>query len=133
MSKFKKDTGIFIPLANAAKLTKNYRVDQLERKKHKDPVMSQFFGIDKLNELLSQEGAIGLRIYYGLDVDGDGKVDKHFVLTATDADGEDILPTAERSLEKDAATKNTGILVTDIKCPFDCPKVQNPLNTISTK
>ncbi|MGE7776038.1 hypothetical protein ACQKLP_15020 [Chitinophaga sp. NPDC101104] len=128
MSKFKKDTGIFIPLASAAKLTKNYRVDQLERKKHKDPVMSQFFGIDKLNELLSQEGAIGLRIYYGLDIDGDGKVDKHFVLTATDADGEDILPAQTRSVEMKAAA-NTGTLITDGFCPFDCPKVANPLNS----
>jgi len=133
MSKFSKDAGRFIPVHAGAKLTGEYRVDQLERKKHIDPVMSEFFGIDKIQELLSQPGASGLRIYYGLDVDGDGKRDKKFVLTATDSQGEDILPTAERSLEKDAATKNTGILVTDIKCPFDCPKVQNPLNTISTK
>lgn len=128
MSKFTKDAGRFIPAAAAGKLTQEYRVDQLQRKKHIDPVMSEYFGIEKIQELLSQSGATGLRIYYGLDVDGDGKRDKKFVLTATDAEGEDIIPSAERSLEKDAATKNTGILISEIKCPFDCPKVQNPLN-----
>lgn len=130
MSKFSKETGIFIDLQAAGKLTKNYRTDQLDRKKHKDPVMSQFFGLDKLQELLSQEGTVGLRIYYGLDVDGDGKADKKFVLTATDAEGNDIFPAQTRSLEKKASA-NSGALMTDGFCPFDCPKISNPLNSDS--
>ncbi len=134
MAKFSKDTGFFVDLASAAKITKNYRVDQLERKKHKDPMMSQFFGIEKIQELLSQEGATGLRIYYGLDVDGDGKADKRFVLTACDADGCDILPAAQEEPQpqtRSAAKKaNTGALMTDGFCPFDCPQIW-PLNSDS--
>lgn len=129
MAKFTKDSGKFISLSDGAKLTKEYRIDQTERKKHVDPIMSQFFGLDRINQLLSQEGATGLRIYYGLDVDGDGKRDKAFVLTATDANGNDILPAASRGLAKDAAPEHSGVLLSELKCPFDCPKEPNPLES----
>ncbi|WP_343703138.1 hypothetical protein [Chitinophaga sp.] len=126
MSKFNKDVGNFISLVTGAKKTMAYRVDQVERKKHKSPILSGFFGMNKINSLLNKEGATGLRIYYGLDIDGDGKRDKQFVLVATDKDGNDILPSLEKGLAKDASAED--ILSTDVWCPYDCPKA-NPLNS----
>ncbi|MGX5819159.1 hypothetical protein ACWKWU_13230 [Chitinophaga lutea] len=126
MSKFGKDSGKFLSLVQGAKLTKAYRFDQTDRKKHTDPILSAFFGVEKINALLNKPGATGLRIYYGLDVDGDGKRDKKFLLTACDASGNDILPSTDHTLAKDAPAEE--ILGTDIYCPYDCPKA-NALNS----
>ncbi len=127
MSKFSKSTGRFINLVKGSKLTQAYRIDQTDRKKHKDPKLAGFFGIDKINELLNKPGVVGLRIYYGMDIDGDGKRDKGFVLVATDEEGNDIIPSAQSMLEKDSAPSKD-ILITDTFCPYDCPK-SNPLNS----
>jgi hypothetical protein len=126
MSNFNKDAGKFISLIKGAKLTQAYRIDQVDRKKHKDPLLAGFFGLNKINELLNKDKATGLRIYYGLDIDGDGKRDKKFVLVAVDADGNDILPSAGNQFAKDQPADD--ILATDTYCPFDCPK-SNPLNS----
>ncbi|RPE08242.1 hypothetical protein EGT74_14355 [Chitinophaga lutea] len=125
MSKFNKDAGKFISLVRGAQLTEAYRVDQKIVKKHKEPILAAFFGINKLEKLLSKDGATGLRIYYGLDLDKDGKRDKKFVIVAVDADGNDILP-SQTSMDKDSPADD--ILDTDILCPYDCPKA-NPLNS----
>lgn len=126
MSKYNKDAGEFLSLVKGAKLTQAYRVDQIDRKKHKHPLLAGFFGINKIHKLLDKTGVAGLRIYYGLDIDGDGKRDKKFVLVAADAQGNDILPSQEASMAKDAP--NDDILGTDMYCPYDCPK-GNPLNS----
>lgn len=125
MSKFNKDAGRFISLVKGAQLTEAYRVDQRIAKKHKDPLLAAFFGKTKLETLLSKHGASGLRIYYGLDLDKDGKRDKKFVIVAVDEEGNDILP-SQNSMNKDAPADD--ILDTDILCPYDCPKA-NPLNS----
>jgi hypothetical protein len=128
MSKFSKATGVFLSLLKGAKQTQAYRIDQVDRKKHKDPLLSGFFGIDKIHELLADKPtATGIRIYYGLDIDGDGKRDKKFLIVATDAEGNDIIPSAQKGLEKDGEPAKD-ILGTDMYCPFDCPK-SNPLNS----
>lgn len=128
MAKFTKESGKFISLTKGAKLTKEYRVDQVERKKHKDPVMSQFFGAEKLQQLLSKEGAVGIRVYYGLDMDGDGKRDKKFIVVATDENGNDMLTPATRTLDKDTGPRDSDILTSEVLCPFDC-SIANPLNS----
>lgn len=126
MSKFNKDAGKFISLIHGAKLTQAYRIDQIDRKKHKDPLLAGFFGLNKINELLNKKDASGLRIYYGMDIDGDGKRDKKFVLVAVDDNGNDILPSQGNQFAKDQPADD--ILSTDIYCPFDCPKA-NPINS----
>ncbi|WP_346320795.1 hypothetical protein [Chitinophaga sp. YIM B06452] len=128
MSKFSKSAGVFLSLLKGAKQTQAYRIDQVDRKKHKDPLLSGFFGIDKIHELLADKPtATGIRIYYGLDINGDGKRDKKFIIVATDAEGNDIIPSAEKGLGKDGEPVKD-ILGTDTYCPFDCPKA-NPLNS----
>lgn len=126
MSKYNKDAGEFLSLVNGAKLTQAYRVDQVDRKKHKHPLLAGFFGVNKIYKLLDKKGVAGLRIYYGLDIDGDGKRDKKFILVAADEHGNDILPSREAALGKDDV--DTDILGTDFYCPYDCPKA-NPLNS----
>ncbi len=129
MSKFHKDAGKFITLVNGAQITQTFRVDQFERKKHKDFLISQFFGINKLNTLLQKPEVVGLRIYYGLDINGDGKRDKKFVLVGVDKDGNDIIPEALKlaaGMNKD--TPSTEILDDGVGCPYDCAS-PNPLNT----
>lgn len=126
MSKFNKDAGKFISLIHGAKLTQAYRIDQIDRKKHKDPLLAGFFGLNKVQELLNKKEATGLRIYYGLDLNNDGKRDKKFVLVAVDGDGNDILPSQGNQYAKDEPADD--ILSTDIYCPFDCPKA-NPINS----
>lgn len=126
--KFSKSAGKFLSLLNGAKQTQAYRIDQVDRKKHKDPILSGFFGIDKIQELLANKPtASGIRIYYGLDIDGDGKRDKKFILVAADDEGNDIIPSATQHLEKDGEAPQD-ILGTDTYCPYDCPKA-NPLNS----
>lgn len=124
--KFTRDSGSFISLIRGSKMTQAFRIDQIDRKKHKDFLICSFYGEKKLRKLLDNPEAIGLRIYYGLDIDGDGKRDKKFVIVAVDEDGNDILPSAQQGFEKD--TPQDDILDGGVDCPYDCPKA-NPLNS----
>lgn len=126
MSNFNKDAGTFISLMKGAKMTQAFRIDQIDRKKHKNFIVANFFGSNKLEKLLSHPDSIGLRIYYGLDIDGDGKRDKKFVIVAVDKDGNDIIPKTMANMDKDSPEDE--ILDGGLQCPFDCPK-DNPLNS----
>lgn len=124
MSKFTKDTGTFISLVQGAKLTQAYRIDKIEHKLKEFP-LAGFFGSNKLNTLLSKPGAIGLRIYYGLDIDGDGKSDGKFVIVAVDKEGNDIIPESNEAYERGTMED---ILDDGTYCPFDC-SAANALNS----
>ncbi|GAA0565436.1 hypothetical protein [Chitinophaga japonensis] len=83
------DAGKFISLKEADRLIKNY--DEKE-KKHgkKDFTKAYFFGKDKIKELLDCEGCVGIRIYYGVDLDGDGIDDKKMVIYAVNKEGKNM-------------------------------------------
>jgi hypothetical protein len=68
-----------IKLDEAASWTKNYR------EKHPGETISQFFGKEILERILSQEGCLGIRFYYALDHAGK----KHLVITGVVSDGND--------------------------------------------
>jgi hypothetical protein len=68
-----------IDLEVAASWTKNYR------EKHPDSTISQFFGKEILESILSQEGCLGIRFYYAHDHEGKS----HLVITGVTHDGED--------------------------------------------
>lgn len=70
-----------ISLSTAAELTGNYRKDNPGQK------LAHYYGRDIINELLSQEGCVGIRIYYGTSEDGD----KELVLVGVDSDENDML------------------------------------------
>lgn len=90
-----------ISLELGAEMTAAYRsANPGARKAH-------FFGKDILNEILNQEGCMGIRIYYGIS---DGE--KELVLVGADADENDMTE-----------------LVADLSSP--CPPIcggGNPLN-----
>lgn len=66
---------------DAAKLTKNYR----ESVGH-GSVLGEYFGGDAVQELLKQDGCIGLRIYFGKKDDGETAL----VLVGVDISGNDM-------------------------------------------
>ncbi len=98
---FNGTEGSFISLNDGAVLTKTYRTN------HKNKKIAQFFGKDKLLDLLNQTGAMGIRIYFG-ERDGDLEL----VLVAADANENDLL---DKILDKGWS------------CPTNC-SVNNALN-----
>lgn len=81
--------------------------------------LSETFSKSDISLLLAQEGAAGLRIYYGMD--SENKL--HAVLVPVDINNEDILP--GQSTAKDIE----GIIMQEgQRCPTICPPA-SPLNT----
>jgi hypothetical protein len=68
-----------IELEVAASWTKNYRT------KHPREPISQFFGKEILENILSQEGCLGIRFYYAHDHEDK----RHLIMTGVMSDGSD--------------------------------------------
>lgn len=100
---FNGNEGGIITLQEGAAMTGKYRDE------NPNEIIAHFFGNDKLKQLMTQEGAVGLRMYYGIDEHGE----KQLVLVAADADQNDLLD-----------------LVLDLShpCPNWC-SAPNPLNS----
>jgi hypothetical protein len=104
---FNGNEGAVITLAEAATLTEAYR-----NANSNDPnlILGHFIGINKLNQILSQIGCVGIRTYHGLDVNGK----KAIVMVGVDSDENDL--TAGVILDKAH------------DCPSNCGS-SNSLNT----
>ena len=92
-----------ITLSAGAAMTKEFRL------RNPDTIKARFFGKDIINEILNAEGCIGIRLYYGLDEDGNNQL----VMVGADSDENDMLD-----------------IVADLSRP--CPNVcgvSNPLNS----
>ncbi|MDG1428596.1 MAG: hypothetical protein P8M19_00560 [Crocinitomicaceae bacterium] len=103
---FNGNEGGTITLADGAAITAAYRGSKLN-----GGIKGQFLGKKILQDLLDQEGAMGIRIYYGADPD-DTSVQK-VVLVAADEEENDML-----DLVADLA----------LPCPSHCG-VSNSLNS----
>jgi len=77
---FNGKEGGAITLKQGAALTAEYR------RKNPGETIAHFFGREILQDLLNQEGCMGIRIYYGLDGDGN----KELVLVGADANKNDL-------------------------------------------
>ncbi len=95
-----------ITLEEAARLTANYR----ETLNSPTEAIAEYFGMEALNAMLSQDGCVGIRIYYGLDSTGEKKL----VLVGVNAEGNDLY---EGQLMERGET-----------CPSCCSEA-NPLNS----
>lgn len=95
--------GTFISLSDGAELTGKFRDTYPSQRK------AIFFGKDKLQTLIDQTDAMGIRIYFGMDTDGKMEL----VLVAADGNENDIL---ER------------ILDCGLSCPTHCSS-SNDLNS----
>ena len=123
------DAGEFIELAHADKLIGAFHAKETKRGK-KDFTKAYFFGKDKIQELLNCENSVGIRIYYGADVDGDGIDDKKMVIYAVDKDGNNIpyFPPAPKTAGISFARMPDGdgggsgkALDGGLSCPAYCP------------
>ena len=96
-----------ITLAEASDLTFNFRMQA-----GPNAVLGGFFGKDAVLAILAQEGAVGLRYYYGLDETGK----PHIILIGVDQEGND---------------KTEGLLAQrSVVCPPICAQ-ENELNSPS--
>jgi len=92
-------------------MTRRYREHQLPNYPR-----SESFGIDDVKRLLSVAGASALRIYYGLNENGEFCS----ILVAADASGNNILPA---QADKLAGKPGDPVILDDgIRCPPICPK-----------
>lgn len=108
-TKFVSSVGTYISEQEAQKLRSAFFKREKERYNHEDFYRAHFFGKDKLQELLNYHSEIvGMRLYYGVDVDSDGTDDKKIVLYPVDKTGKDILM-GGKSLDG------------GIPCPTECP------------
>lgn len=94
-----------ITLEEASYLTANY-----QEQASLDQVTAEYFGKEALIAILQQKGAVGLRIYYGMDDYGTSKL----VLVGVNSNGDDMT---------DGLLAERGNI-----CPPLCSK-QNELNT----
>jgi hypothetical protein len=93
-----------ITLSSASDLTAEYR------RLNPGAAKAHFFGKDILLDLLDQTGCKGIRMYYGIDENGD----KELVLVGADSNQDDI---------------STGIIADlSVPCPNEC-SAKNDLNS----
>lgn len=74
--------GSVVTLKDASGWTKNYR-DTLPS----DEIIAQFFGREKLLEILDQEDCMGIRFYYGIADDGK----KNIIAVGATSDQNDMI------------------------------------------
>jgi hypothetical protein len=105
MSEFNKQVGKVIDKTKEEKLKNNW-------KKTKIITQSSFVGSDIIYQLLSTQGAVGLRIFYGMDDEGNVQP----IFSACDDSGNPIgSTTTEAKTEYQAADAT-------LSCPPYCPK-----------
>lgn len=86
MPKFNGSEGAAIDLATAAKWTKNYRASAKPDPVQGAVIKGHFFGREILEQILSQEGCMGIRMYHARDEQGQ----RQLVLVGANAEGEDM-------------------------------------------
>lgn len=79
---FKGNENHSITLLEAIELTKNFR-----NQAGPDAILGGFFGKAILQNILNQDGSVGIRCYYGFSNEGT----PHFVLVGVDAEGVDLV------------------------------------------
>jgi len=85
--KFIGDEGGLIDEQTAEDLKGNYKKSFAPGEPN---VIAHFYGKDKIQQLLDTRESVGIRIYHGLDKDGN----QELVLYAVRSDGKDIVPEA---------------------------------------
>jgi len=80
--------------------------------KHKDGIKAYFYGADILNSIINQEGAVGMRIYFGYGDDDQIQL----VLVGTREDGTNIWPEGTSA----ARMSSPGAVDNGSPCPPYC-------------
>jgi hypothetical protein len=98
--------GDAIPYQTADEWIHNYQ------EKHPEKTRAHFFGTEIISEILAENGAIGIRIYYALDNEGKPQL----ILLGAGADGNDLIP----GQELDGGSNQSADA--SYPCPPYCPK-----------
>ncbi|MET6997212.1 hypothetical protein [Chitinophaga defluvii] len=128
---FTGNEGHFIPVQEAAKHTKSYRLKKAAQKDAGPHAFAHFFGANVIQRLLKQPGCVGIRIYHATNEKGH----RDLVIVGVTADGEDILqltdsPDTKGGMMLPASPTSGGAAATGGNpCPNYCPK-QSPLPTL---
>jgi hypothetical protein len=111
--KLSPDVGKPISKATADKWLKNHE----EKHPDKGSIRAHFFGSDIINQLLAQDGCVGMRIYYATNDEGV----KQLLLVGAREDGSNIWPDGNGTQDQESAA---GGLIVDASttCPPFCPK-----------
>ncbi|MGA0559214.1 hypothetical protein ACO2Q8_21325 [Larkinella sp. VNQ87] len=133
---YRGDVGDFIRNRDAEMLTRRFRQSREKQGLKKDTfTRAEFFGINRINELLGFDDCVGIRIYYGLgsNKDESGELQPKLVLAAVNSKGKDIfLGSLTRDAEagKEATSDDpTGLkdmpagrdaLANGMPCPQSC-------------
>jgi hypothetical protein len=98
-----------ISLAQAKRWKKNWR------EKNPEGIYAHYSGGDLMRKLLDQPGAVGLRLYYALDDEGNRQI----FYVAVDAQGNDLVPSEK------AKTTGADYMLLDATwgCPALCPEI----------
>ena len=129
-SVFHKDAGRILSVREAQPLKDTYYNAKLATGlKGDDVTRSEFFGIDKIMQLLKQDGCVGLRVHYAKRWEdeagkatptGVGQLKSRVLLTGVDARGHDILKDGTVGLKDDGNGGNP-IVGDGYSCPQHCP------------
>ncbi|PUZ20668.1 hypothetical protein GA0116948_11386 [Chitinophaga costaii] len=130
---FKPDAGSFISHATAHDLVNNYTKQNASQKQ--TLTRAFFFGAEKVQELLNISGAVGIRVYYGLQANPDlaQPYTKRLVLTAVDKEGYDIHGNPMDAPDPKAAVAKTisaAFLDDGVPCPDHCPPSKPPTTVL---
>ncbi|HMG16081.1 MAG TPA: hypothetical protein VK590_11575 [Saprospiraceae bacterium] len=102
------NTGTFISVSEARTMSTSWINAQLSTPSTANP-KAFGFGKDKIQDILDQSGCVGIRIYNGIDENGN----KNVIVIATDSNGDDM----------------TSGLVLDLSAP--CPNMCAPNNALN--
>lgn len=109
---FNRKTGENMKMSAAKRWMEAYVASEKERTGNADPVRAHDFGADRVNELLSQPGAQGLRICPALDPKGN----PHMILIAVNDQGKEMTAQALA----DPESKSSQLLQYGSTCPPRC-------------
>ena len=99
-----------ISKAKARKWVNNYKA---KHSKDKNYLSSMLFDKKVVMDLLNEDKCEGLRVYNSIDDEGK----EHFILVATDSNGNNLLPSSDESL-----TESYSLLDNGRPCPPYCPE-----------
>lgn len=108
-SKLSPDVGAPISRETASRWIQNHT----EKHPEKDSIRARFFGSDLINQILQQDGCVGIRIYYATNDEGE----KQLLLVGAREDGNNIWPADSK-----ADLSAEGLIVDASRpCPPYCP------------
>jgi hypothetical protein len=85
------------------------------REQNQDGTIAHFFGNEILNQILSEEGCVGIRMYYAIDDKGE----RQLLLVGVNAKGDNLLPATVVG----GRIEDGGNIIADLSypCPTYCP------------